>query len=109
MGIQQGSTTHRPQGPALRACAERVKIGIILPLILISLIGVIEITSVFVHYVSVVNASRDGARSAPRASPTQRSAASRQNDLARLPNAITPTADIKIDHTPVGTAIPRRR
>ena len=60
----------------------------------------IEVTSLFVHYVTVVNASRDGARYGSKSSTDAEIRSVTQNDLARFPGAITPTADIKIDHTP---------
>ncbi len=79
-----------------------VEFAVILPFILISLIGVIEVTTMFVHHVSVVNASRDGARIGSKGSATDaeiRSLAA--NDLAKLPNGINPTADVTISRTPV--------
>jgi Flp pilus assembly protein TadG len=74
----------------------------VLPLLLVALVGVVEVTTLFVHYVSVVNASRDGARIGSKGSATDaeiRSLAA--NDLAKLPGGITATADVKISRTPV--------
>ena len=79
-----------------------VEFGLILPFILVMLIGVIEVTVAFVHYVSVVNASRDGARFGSKGFTDADIRAVSAIDLNKLPNAnkITPTSAITISHTP---------
>ena len=79
-----------------------VEFGVILPFVLVMLIGVIEVTTAFVHYVSVVNASRDGARFGSKGFTDADIRAVAAIDLGKLPNAIkiTPTSAIKIDRTP---------
>lgn len=73
-----------------------------LPILLIALVGVVELTNLFNHYISVVNAGRDGARIGSKGSATDDEIRSLvENDLDRLPNGIDPDADVSIDRTPV--------
>ena len=71
-------------------------------MLLVTIVGVLEVTTIFVRYVSVVNASRDGARIGAKGSATDpeiRSLAA--NDLAKLPNGINSATDVTINRTPV--------
>jgi Flp pilus assembly protein TadG len=82
-----------------------VEMGLILPIMLVMVVGVIETVTLFNHYITVVNASRDGARIGSKGgSITDAEIRSLiANDLSRLPNGtlITPTVDITINRTPV--------
>jgi Flp pilus assembly protein TadG len=101
MGNTDRRTSHKPRGLRERG-QSLVEFSIILPLILVMLIGVIEVTTVFTHYVSVVNASRDGARFGSKGYTDADIRAVAAIDLSKLPNSvqITPTAAISIDRTP---------
>lgn len=92
----QRRTRRRELGQSL------VEFGVMLPIILVMLIGVVEVTVAFVHYVSVVNASRDGARFGSKGFTDADIRAVAAIDLSKLPNAnkITPTSAITISHTP---------
>lgn len=79
-----------------------VEFAVLLPVLLVTIVGVLEVTTIFVRYVSVVNASRDGARIGAKGSATDpeiRSLAA--NDLAKLPNGINSATDVTINRTPV--------
>jgi Flp pilus assembly protein TadG len=79
-----------------------VEFGVILPFVLVMLIGVIEVTTAFVHYVAVINASRDAARFGSKGYTDADMRAAAVADLANLPNSIkiTPTSAVTISHTP---------
>ena len=81
-----------------------------LPFILVMLIGVIEVTTAFVHYVAVINASRDAARFGSKGYTDADMRAAASSDLANLPNSIkiTPTSAITISHTPPEAAPDQR-
>jgi Flp pilus assembly protein TadG len=73
-----------------------VEIGILLPIFLVLILGVVEVNSALNSYISVVNASRDGARLGSKGAATD--AAIRalvKKDLARLPNT-TPDSNVTI-------------
>jgi Flp pilus assembly protein TadG len=98
-----GSPTHPARRNHRRELGQSlVEFGIILPFVLVMLIGVIEVTTAFVHYVSVVNASRDAARFGSKGFTDADIRAAAAIDLGKLPNAIkiTPTSAITINRTP---------
>lgn len=77
--------------------------AILLPILLIMVLGLIESVNLFNHFISVTNASRDGARLGAQGSAITdaeiRSLV--ENDLSRLPNGIDPNADVSIDRSPM--------
>lgn len=78
-----------------------VEIGILLPLFLILILGVVEVNAAMNSYISVVNASRDGARLGSKGAATDAAIqALVQKDLARLPNT-TPLSNITITYPTV--------
>jgi Flp pilus assembly protein TadG len=78
-----------------------VEIGILLPLFLILILGVVEVNAAMNSYISVVNASRDGARLGSKGAATDAAIqALVQKDLGRLPNT-TPLSNITITHPTV--------
>ena len=93
---------HRSAAPKARASRRRergqsaVEIGILLPIFLVLVLGVVEVNSALNSYISVVNASRDGARLGSKgAATTPVIQALVQKDLGRLPNT-TPTSNITV-------------
>jgi Flp pilus assembly protein TadG len=81
-----------------------VELGLMLPLLLVICIGVIEVVTAFNHYITVVNAARDGARIGSKGSVTDDEIRSLiVNDLSRLPRSsdITPTNAVAVDRSPV--------
>lgn len=79
-----------------------VEFGVLLPIVLVMMIGVLELVNAYDHYISVVNASRDGARIGAKGVATDAEIRSLvANDLSRLPNGVTPASDITINRTPV--------
>jgi Flp pilus assembly protein TadG len=78
-----------------------VEIGIILPIFLVLILGVVEVNSAINSYISVVNASRDGARLGSKgAATTPVIQALVQKDLARLPNT-TPASNVTVTYPTV--------
>jgi Flp pilus assembly protein TadG len=73
--------------------------AIILPFILLCLLGVTEVTTAMTHYVTVINASRDGARYGSKSFTDGEIRSVTLNDLASLPG-ITPASNITIDRAP---------
>ncbi|MGH7621555.1 MAG: TadE/TadG family type IV pilus assembly protein [Gemmatimonadaceae bacterium] len=79
-----------------------VEFSVMLPIVLIMLLSVVEVVNLYDHYISVVNASRDGARIGSKGSATDAEIRSLVgNDMARLPNGINTTNDVTINRTPV--------
>ena len=73
-----------------------VELGLILPIFLVLILGVVEVNAAINSYISVVNASRDGARLGSKGAATDTAIrALVKKDLARLPN-ITPDSNITI-------------
>ena len=78
-----------------------VEIGIILPIFLVLILGVVEVNSAMNSYISVVNASRDGARIGAKGAATAPVIqALVQKDLSRLPNT-TPASNITVSYPTV--------
>ena len=62
-----------------------VEFGVLLPIVLVMMIGVLELVNAYDHYISVVNASRDGARIGAKGVATDAEIRSLvTNDLSRL-------------------------
>lgn len=79
------------------------ELGILLPLFLVLILGVVEVNAAMNSYISVVNASRDGARLGSKGAATDSAIqALVQKDLGRLPNA-TPLSNITITHPTVAS------
>lgn len=73
-----------------------VELGLILPIFLVLILGVVEVNAAINSYISVVNASRDGARLGSKGAATDTAIrALVKKDLARLPNT-TPDSNITI-------------
>lgn len=80
-----------------------VELGILLPIFLILIIGVVEVNAALNSYITVVNASRDGARLGSKGAATPASIqALVQKDLARLPNT-TPSSNITVTYPTVAS------
>lgn len=76
--------------------------GLMLPFFLIAILGLIESVNLFNHYITVVNASRDGARLGSRGSITDDEIRSLiANDMDRLPGSFDAALDVSIDRAPV--------
>lgn len=80
-----------------------VELGMLLPLMLILIIGVIEVNNALNAYITVVNSSRDGARlgSKGAASSTEVQALV-VKDLERLPNT-TPSGNVTVTYPTVSS------
>ena len=73
-----------------------VEMGLILAIFLVLILGVVEVNAAINSYISVVNASRDGARLGSKGAATNAAIqALVQKDLARLRNT-TPASNITI-------------
>ena len=80
-----------------------VELGMMLPLILILVIGVIEVNSALNAYITVVNSARDGARLGSKGAATDAEIRTLvRKDLERLPQP-TLDADITITHPTVNS------
>ncbi len=100
-------TVHRSPGRRPRKRGERgqsaVELGILLPIFLLLIVGVVEVNSALNSYITVVSASRDGARLGSKgAATTAAIQALVQKDLQRLPNA-SPTSNITITYPTVAS------
>jgi Flp pilus assembly protein TadG len=72
--------------------------GVMLPLVLLLVIGVVEVTAAFNSYISVVSSARDGARLGSKgAASDSEIQALVVRDLERLPND-TPTSNVTVSH-----------
>ena len=79
-----------------------IEFSVMLPIVLIMLLSVVEVVTLYDHYISVVNASRDGARIGSKGSATDAEIRSLVgNDMARLPNGINTVSDVAINRAPV--------
>jgi Flp pilus assembly protein TadG len=93
-------TVHRSPGSRASKRGERgqsaVELGILLPIFLLLIVGVVEVNSALNSYITVVTASRDGARLGSKGAATSAAIqALVQKDLGRLPNT-TPASNITI-------------
>lgn len=78
-----------------------VELGIMLPLLLILVIGVIEVNNALNAYITVVNSARDGARLGSKgAASDSEIQALVVKDLERLPQATSPS-NVTVTHTTV--------
>ncbi len=79
-----------------------VEFSVMLPIVLIMLLSVVEVVTLYDHYISVVNASRDGARIGSKGSATDAEIRSLVgNDMARLPNGVNTASDVTINRAAV--------
>lgn len=80
-----------------------VELGMMLPLILILVIGVIEVNNALNAYITVVNSARDGARLGSKGAATDAEIRTLvRKDLERLPQP-TVDGDITITHPTVNS------
>jgi len=76
-----------------------MELAVMLPLVLILVVGVVEVTAGFNSYISVVSSARDGARIASKGAATDDEVkALVVRDLSRLSGAAT-TGDVTVAHT----------
>ncbi len=106
-GVRTANTTQRRRARGRRRFGERgqslVEMGIMLPLLLILVIGVIEVNNVLNAYITVVNSARDGARLGSKGAATDDEIkALVVKDLERLPQS-TPLTNITVTHTSVSS------
>lgn len=97
--------THRPAAKRHRRWGERgqsaVELGILLPIFLLLIVGVVEVNNALNSYITVVTASRDGARLGSKGAATSPSIqALVQKDMERLPNTVA-LADITVTYPTV--------
>ena len=102
-----GTAVRRSQRNHRRSLRERgqstLELGMILPLFLLLIIGVVEINNALDAYITVVSASRDGARLGSKGAATTASIqALVQKDLGRLHNT-TPASNITITYPTVSS------
>ena len=101
-------TVHRSPGKRTRRrWGERgqsaVELGILLPIFLILIIGVVEVNAALNSYITVINASRDGARLGSKGAATNAAIQTLvQKDLQRLPNT-TPASNITVTYPTVAS------
>jgi len=77
------------------------ELGIMLPLLLILILGVIEVNNALNAYITVVNSSRDGARLGSKGAATSTEIqALVVKDLERLPNT-TPSSNVTVTYPTV--------
>jgi Flp pilus assembly protein TadG len=94
--IASHGSMHRPR--SRRGERAQSEVALMLPLILILVIGVIEVSNALNAYISVVNAARDGARIGSKGGATDpQIQALVQRDLQRLPQTV-PTSNITITY-----------
>jgi Flp pilus assembly protein TadG len=106
MGIRRPavSSVSPARGPKVRR-GERgqslAELGIMLPLLLILVLGVIEVNNALNAYITVVNSSRDGARLGSKGAATSSEIqALVVKDLERLPNT-TPSSNVTVTYPTV--------
>jgi Flp pilus assembly protein TadG len=97
----------RSSSPARRRRSERgqsaAEIGILLPIFMVIILGVVEVNNALHAYITVVSASRDGARLGSKgAAPDAAIQALVAKDLSRLPNT-TPPSNITISHPTIAS------
>lgn len=100
-------TVHRTPGRRPRERGERgqsaVEFGILLPIFLLLIVGVVEVNNALNSYITVVSASRDGARLGSKGAATSAAVqALVQKDLQRLPNT-TPASNITVTYPTVSS------
>jgi Flp pilus assembly protein TadG len=93
--------SRRPRRFAGEGGQALVELGIMLPLLLILIIGVLEVNNGLNAYITVINSSRDGARLGSKgAATTAEIQALVVRDLDRLPNT-TPASNVTVTYPTV--------
>jgi Flp pilus assembly protein TadG len=99
--VRQNGNHRRPRTRWGELGQSAAELGIMLPLLLILIIGVIEVNNALNAYISVINSSRDGARLGSKgAATTAEIQALVIKDLERLPET-TPASNITVTYPTV--------
>jgi Flp pilus assembly protein TadG len=104
MGVER-STRGAPGARRRRSTRDRgqgtAELAILLPVLLLLIVGVIEVTAALNAYITVVNSSRDGARLGSKGSASNAEIqALVVKDLGRLPNT-TPPSNVTVTNPTV--------
>ena len=86
-GAASGSTASRRKGPRSERGQSAAELAFLLPIVLLLLVAVIEVNSALHAYITVVSASRDGARLGSKGAATSSDVQTLVlKDMSNLPN-----------------------